>query len=117
MDNTSHQLDLIFGALSDSTRRKILNLLLEDDMTVTDIAEPFQISLAAISKHLIVLENAGLISREPRGRINWCKLLPLAMKDALIWIESFGQLEAFNLNDFEEFIEKRLTEDTDILST
>ena len=108
MDHTSHQLDLIFAALSDSTRRKILNLLLEDDMTVTDIAEPFQISLAAISKHLIVLENAGLISREKRGRINWCKLLPIAMKEALIWIESFGQLKAFNLEDFEDFIENRL---------
>ena len=83
-------------------------------MTVTDIAEPFQISLAAISKHLLVLENAGLISRERQGRINWCKLLPAAMKDAIVWIESFGQLEAFNLNDFEDFIEKRLTNSADI---
>ena len=114
MDNMPHQLDLIFAALSDGTRRDILRLLLEDDMTVTDIAEPFSISLSAISKHLIVLENAGLISRERRGRINWCKLLPAAMKEALVWIESFGQLEAFNLEDFEDFIESRLKKNSNL---
>ena len=110
-----NELDLVFAALSVTTRRKILNLLLEDDMTVTDIAQPFQISLAAISKHLIVLEKAGLIIRERRGRISWCKLEPLAMKEAIVWIESFGQFKAINLDDFEGFIEKQLT-DHSILS-
>ena len=57
----AHKLNQIFSALADPTRRDILILLLEDDMAVTDIAEPFDMSLAAISKHLIVLNNAGLI--------------------------------------------------------
>lgn len=115
MAQSLNDLDLVFAALSDTTRRKILSLLLEDDMTVTDIAQPFQISLAAISKHLAVLEKAGLIIRERRGRINWCKLEPTAMKEAIVWIESFGQLKAFNLDNFEDFIENELM-DNSILS-
>ncbi|NCO17543.1 MAG: winged helix-turn-helix transcriptional regulator, partial [Alphaproteobacteria bacterium] len=67
-------LDATFAALADPTRRAILALLLEDDMAVTDVAEPFSISLAAISKHLIVLAAAGLIAQEKRGRVKWCRL-------------------------------------------
>ena len=63
----SQKLNKIFSALADPTRRDILMMLLEDDMAVTDIADPFDISLAAISKHLIVLTNAGLISQERHG--------------------------------------------------
>ena len=73
-------LDLMFSALSDPTRRQILTLLLEDDMAVTDVAEPFEMSLAAISKHLTVLTNAGLIQQERRGRVKWCKLDPTPCK-------------------------------------
>ena len=65
----SHKLNQIFSALADPTRREILMMLLEDDMAVTDIADPFDMSLAAISKHLIVLANAGLIAQERRGRV------------------------------------------------
>jgi DNA-binding transcriptional ArsR family regulator len=57
-------LDATFAALADPTRRAILSMLLEDDMAVTDVAEPFDMSLAAISKHLIILQKAGLISQE-----------------------------------------------------
>ena len=70
----AHKLNQIFSALADPTRRDILIMLLEDDMAVTDIAEPFEMSLAAISKHLIVLSNAGLVLQERRGRVKWCKL-------------------------------------------
>ena len=100
----AHKLNQIFSALADPTRRDILILLLEDDMTVTDIAEPFDMSLAAISKHLIVLSNAGLILQERRGRVKWCKLNTEAMHAAFIWIQSFGQLEPINLDSFEEFL-------------
>ena len=99
-------LNQIFSALADPTRRDILILLLEDDMAVTDIAEPFDMSLAAISKHLIVLSNAGLILQERRGRVKWCKLNTEAMHAAFIWIQSFGQLEPINLDSFEEFLSK-----------
>lgn len=100
----SDPLDTAFAALADPTRRAILAMLLEDDMAVTDVAEPFEMSLAAISKHLIILSRAGLISQEKRGRVKWCKLEPLALKDSSIWMESFGQFEQVNLDAFERFL-------------
>ena len=102
------RLDHIFAALADPTRRDILVMLLEDDMAVTDVAEPFDMSLAAISKHLGILTRAGLISQEKIGRVKWCKLEPDAMRDASIWMQSFGQFEAVNVDAFEEFLSKQL---------
>ncbi len=102
-------LDLIFQALGDGNRREILRMLLEDDMAVTDVAEPFEISLAAISKHLIILSRAGLIKQERRGRMKWCKLDPLGMKMASIWMEGFGQFENIDLEALELFIKTELT--------
>ena len=97
-------LDLIFSALSDPTRRQILTLLLEDDMAVTDVAEPFEMSLAAISKHLAVLTNAGLIQQERRGRVKWCKLDPDAMQTAWTWMQGFGHFESLDLDGLEAYI-------------
>jgi DNA-binding transcriptional ArsR family regulator len=102
-------LDLIFQALGDGNRREILRMLLEDDMAVTDVAEPFEISLAAISKHLMILSRAGLIKQERRGRMKWCKLDPLGMKIASIWMEGFGQFENIDLEALELFIKTELT--------
>jgi len=107
----SNPLDLAFAALSDPTRRAILTLLLEDDMAVTDVAEPFDISLAAISKHLMILSRAGLISQERRGRVKWCKLEPDALKEASTWMQGFGQFEPVNLEAFERFLEAELSHD------
>lgn len=106
-------LDNVFAALADPTRRHILAMLLEDDMAVTDVAEPFEMSLAAISKHLGVLTAAGLISQEKRGRVKWCKLEPDAMRQASIWMQGFGQFEAVNLDAFERFLETELSADLD----
>jgi DNA-binding transcriptional ArsR family regulator len=105
-------LNAIFAAISDPTRRVILGMLLEDDMAVTDVAEPFTISLAAISKHLHVLTAAGLISQEKRGRVKWCKLEPYSMREASIWMQSFGQFEAINLDSFERFLAAELPDTT-----
>ncbi|WP_132540968.1 ArsR/SmtB family transcription factor [Rhodovulum euryhalinum] len=102
------RLDTVFAALADPTRRVILAMLLEDDMAVTDVAEPFEMSLAAISKHLAILTRAGLISQEKRGRVKWCKLEPDALRDASIWMQGFGQFEAVNLDAFERFLEAEL---------
>lgn len=77
-------------------------------MAVTDVAEPFAISLAAISKHLQILSRAGLIEQEKRGRVKWCKLVPEALKDASVWMESFGQYEVVNLEHFEKFVAETL---------
>ena len=105
------RLDIVFAALADPTRRAILAMLLEDDMAVTDVADPFDISLAAISKHLVILTRAGLISQEKRWRVKWCKLEPDALRDAPIWMQAFGQCEAVNLDAFEKFLETELRDD------
>jgi DNA-binding transcriptional ArsR family regulator len=102
------RLDTIFAALADPTRRAILTMLLEDDMAVTDVAAPFAMSLAAISKHLGVLADAGLISRERRGRVIWCKLEPDAMRNASVWMQGFGQFDPVDLDAFERFLASEL---------
>ena len=104
------QLDQTFAALADPTRRAILAMLLEDDMAVTDVAEPFEMSLAAISKHLGVLTASGLISQEKRGRVKWCKLEPDALREASVWMQAFGQMDAIDLDAFESFLSQQLKE-------
>lgn len=104
----SDDLDTVFAALSDPTRRRILAMLLEDDMAVTDVADPFEMSLAAISKHLGILSRAGLITQEKRGRVKWCKLEPDALRAASVWMQGFGQFEPVNLDAFEKFLESEL---------
>jgi len=104
MADMADPLDTVFHALADPTRRRILSMLLEDDMAVTDVAAPFEMSLAAISKHLGILTRAGLVSQDRRGRVKWCRLEPNALRDASIWMQSFGQFEAVNLDAFERFL-------------
>lgn len=108
MTGPGPNLDTIFAALADPTRRAILAMLLEDDMAVTDVAEPFGISLAAISKHLATLAAAGLIVQERRGRITWCKLDPDGMRAASVWMRGFGQFDPVDLDDFERFLAAEL---------
>ena len=106
----STRIDSTFAALSDPTRRAIMTMLLEDDMAVTDVAEPFEMSLAAISKHLTILSRAGLISQEKRGRVKWCKLEPDAMRDASVWMQGFGQFEPVDMDGLERFLESELAD-------
>ncbi len=77
-------------------------------MAVTDVAAPFSMSLAAISKHLQILAEARLISQEKRGRVKWCKLEPDALREASIWIQGFGLFEGFDLDAFEAFLTQEL---------
>ena len=110
-EGMTDMLDTVFSALADPTRRAILSMLLEDDMAVTDVAEPFEMSLAAISKHLTILTKAGLVSQEKRGRVKWCKLEPDAMRTASVWMQGFGQFEPVNLDAFERFLAAELPTD------
>lgn len=109
----SPKLDTVFAALADPTRRSILTMLLEDDMAVTDVAEPFDMSLAAISKHLMVLTSAGLITQEKRGRVKWCKLEPNALREASVWMQGFGMMEGLDLDAFERFLDSELADHSD----
>jgi len=110
---SDRRLDAIFAALSDPTRRAILSMLLEDDMAVTDVAAPFRMSLAAISKHLTVLAEAGLISQDKRGRVKWCRLEPDAMRAATVWIQGFGLVDPLDFDAFERFLSAELGADED----
>jgi DNA-binding transcriptional ArsR family regulator len=110
MPHMTSQLDTVFAALADPTRRAILAMLLEDDMAVTDVAEPFEMSLAAISKHLGVLTASGLVSQEKRGRVKWCKLEPDALREASVWMQGFGQMCGLDLDAFERFLDTELGE-------
>jgi len=82
-------LDATFAALSDPTRRAILARLAQGEATVTQLAEPFPFSLPAVSKHLRVLESAGLLKRQIDGRIHRCRLAPEPMKTAAQWIDHY----------------------------
>ena len=110
MSQIPDRLSSVFAALADPTRRAILAMLLEDDMAVTDVAAPFGISLAAISKHLTTLADAGLISRDKRGRVIWCKLEPESLREAWVWMQGFGQFDPMDLDAFERFLEQELAD-------
>lgn len=114
MPSPNLPLDQIFAALADPTRRAILGMLLEDDMSVTDVATPFEMSLAAISKHLSVLAAAGLIRQEKRGRIIWCILDPDGLRAATVWMQGFGQFDPVDLDAFERFLDQELDDTRDV---
>jgi DNA-binding transcriptional ArsR family regulator len=90
--NHSTNLDSIFSALADSTRRTILDRLAQGTLSVTEIAKPFQISLPAISKHLRVLEKAGLIVRERDGRIFRCRIDATPLIVSVNWLARYRPL-------------------------
>lgn len=83
------QLDATFTALGDPTRRQILARLAVGEATVTELAEPFEMSQPAISKHLKVLERAGLVSRGRDGQRRPCRLEAAPLRDALAWLEDY----------------------------
>jgi DNA-binding transcriptional ArsR family regulator len=83
------QLSLVFGALADPTRRAILARLADGDATVSELAEPFSISMPAISRHLKVLEHAGLISRSRSGQWRSSSLQARPLREATDWMERY----------------------------
>ena len=87
VDHAPALLDCVFGAIADPTRRAILQQLGRSPARVTDIAQKFPVSLNAVSKHLLVLERAGLIRREVRGRDHICSLNGQPLREASAWIE------------------------------
>ena len=105
MDAEKHSLDLLFSALSDPIRRAILARLAEGEATVGDLARPFSVSLPAISKHLRVLERAGLLERRIEGRVHRCRLQPRPLKDAVDWLTEYRQFWERQLDSLEAYLE------------
>lgn len=105
----SPALDRTFGALADATRRRLLEQLAEGTDCVTALAAPHAMSLAAVSKHLVVLEKAGLVKRERNGRVHSLTLEAEPMEEALAWISRYRKFWEGNLDQFEKYLEKLQT--------
>ena len=98
------QLDTVFHALGDATRRRMLRDLSMGERTVSQLAEPFAISLAAASKHIKVLENAGMIRREVRGRTHLCRLDPGPLAGAHEWLSHYERFWTGRLDALERLL-------------
>ncbi|HJX08249.1 MAG TPA: metalloregulator ArsR/SmtB family transcription factor [Actinomycetota bacterium] len=98
------QLDRTFAALSDPTRRAIVERLADGEASVTELAAPFEMSLPAVSKHLKVLEKAGLISRGRRAQWRPCRLEPEPLKEASDWLEEYRRLWEERLDRLDEYL-------------
>ena len=103
-------MDQVFHALSDATRRNMLNSLAGGERTVSQLAEPFAMSLAAASKHIKALEHAGLIRREVRGRTHVCHLEARPLATAYQWLAQYSRFWNSRLDVLEQLLrEERKT--------
>jgi DNA-binding transcriptional ArsR family regulator len=99
------RLDSVFHALSDATRRSILRDVARKEKTVGEVAKPYRMSLAAVSKHLNVLESAELIARERRGSFQIVRLQPQALKPAEEWLAWYEKFWNRNLDALQQYLE------------
>lgn len=100
-------LDSVFSALADPTRRSILRALARHPATINEIAEPFPVSLNAVSKHVMVLERAGLVRREIRGREHHCSIEPRPLREANAWLEAYRQFWEQRLDALEVYVDRK----------
>jgi DNA-binding transcriptional ArsR family regulator len=99
-----HPLDATFAALADPTRRTILQRLADGEASVGEVAEPFAVSAPAVSRHLRVLEEAGLVSRERQGRTHVLRIERGPMREALEWIAHWGRFWEARLDELERLL-------------
>ena len=100
------QIDRSFAALADPTRRGVLERLGRGSATITDLAEPFGISLTGMKKHVRVLEEAGLVTTEKVGRARQCSLGPRRLEDVQQWMEQYRRMLDERLDRFEALLER-----------
>jgi DNA-binding transcriptional ArsR family regulator len=109
-EQTGEDLDLLFGALADATRRGIVERLAAGEATVTELAAPFPISLPAISRHLKVLERASLITRSQQGRWRHARLSPASLASAATWLSRYERLWAESFDRLDEHLARITSE-------
>jgi DNA-binding transcriptional ArsR family regulator len=102
------ELDLIFAALADRTRRALLAALIGGDRTVSELAQPHDMSLAAISKHIQILVRAGLVAQVRSGRMVTCRALPDGLRAAGIWMQGVGGFDAEDYDTLELLLQRVL---------
>ena len=100
------RLDASFAALSDATRRGVLEQLGRADASITDLAEKFHMTLTGMKKHVGVLEQAGLVTTEKVGRVRTCKLGPRRLEDETAWIERYRQLWDARFDEMDKVVEE-----------
>jgi DNA-binding transcriptional ArsR family regulator len=100
------RLNASFGALSDATRRGVLEQLARSDASITDLAERFHMTLTGMKKHVGVLEQAGLVTTEKVGRVRTCKLGPGQLQDEAAWLERYRQLWAARFDALDQVVEE-----------
>lgn len=105
VEYNTETLDATFAALADPTRRAILETLAEGEQSVSELAAPFDMSLAAVSKHIQLLTRANLISQHKQGRVRQCRLEPEALEAAVSWIEHYRSFWTDKFAALEEFLE------------
>jgi DNA-binding transcriptional ArsR family regulator len=98
------QLDAVFSALADPTRRAIVARLAQGETSVKELAKPFKISGPAVTKHLKVLQNAGLIARSRRAQQRPCRLVPRPLQEANYWVEQYRKLWENRLDRLEDYL-------------
>ena len=98
-------LDVTFAALADPTRRAILTRLAEGEATVSELAAPFEVTLPAVSKHLRVLERAGMLKQERDGRVRRCQLNAAPLREAAAWIDRYRRYWQDQLDALAEFLD------------
>ena len=105
-------LDASFGALSDATRRGVLEQLGRADASITDLAEKFRMTLTGMKKHVGVLEQAGLVATEKVGRVRTCRLGPRRLEEETAWIERYRQLWEARFDDLDRVVEELKRKET-----
>ncbi len=113
VNDSSQRLDAVFLALSDPTRRAILERLARGEASGTELARPFSISVPAISKHLRVLENAALIRRKKEGRVHCFRLAVQPMREAAAWLEQYRQYWETQFDSLATYLEATSEEEKD----
>lgn len=102
----SNQLDDSFAALSDVTRRGVLEQLARSDASITDLADRFQMTLTGMKKHVSVLEQAGFVTTEKIGRVRTCRLGRLQLEEEMAWMERYRQLWAARFDGLDAIVEE-----------
>src|SRR3954453_17395663 len=102
---TQARLDHSFAALSDATRRGVLELLGRSDASITDLAQKFHMTLTGMKKHVGVLQEAGLVTTEKVGRVRTCKLGPRRLEHETAWIEKYRQLWDARFDELDRVVE------------
>ena len=105
-DKKSDALDQVFMALADGTRREIVHLLSSGEKTITELTAPFTMSMAAVSKHVKVLEKSGIVKRRIEGRTHYLMLVPEKLTGALDWISVYRYFWQQRMDELSKLIEE-----------